>query len=133
MPVDSISCQKNCQSGHGDPIQYIYLKGLLQLRSILRTSRLANLDKLDNGIAAPPCPLIGSLIVPQNLLCGFTQYRALISSVVRITNIITQRARKARDDRLVVSREIIQLNRFVDVLFALGLTGSPEQDLIRVI
>jgi len=114
-------------------MQCTYLKSLLQPPSVLRTPRLTNLNELDNSIAAPPCALIGSFIVLQNLLCGFTQYRALSSSIVCIPYVIAQRAREARHDRLVVSCEVVQLDRFVDMLFALGLTRGPEQDLIRIV
>ena len=129
-----MSCKKTCQSGRGaEPMQYTYLKGLLQLSSILRTSRLTNLDELNNSIATPPRALVGSLIVFQNLLRSFTQHRALTSSIVCIANIIAQRARETRNDGLVVSCEVVQLDRFVDMLFALGLSGGPEQDLISVV
>ena len=114
-------------------IQCTYLKSLLQLPSVLRIPCLTNLDELDNSIATPPCAPIGSLIVPQNLLCGFIQHRALAPSIVCIANIIAQHAREAGYDRLVISRKVVQFDCFVDMLFALGLMGGPKQDLIRIV
>lgn len=114
-------------------MQYAHLKGLLQLSSVLRTSCLTNLNELNNSIPAPPRALVGSLIVPQNLLRSLTQHRAFTPSIVCIANIIAQRARETRNDGLMVSCEVIQLDRFVDMLFALGLSGGPEQDLIGVV
>jgi len=129
-----MSCEKKSRSDRGtEPMQCTYLKSFLQLPSVLRTPCLTNLDELDNSITAPPCAFIGSFIVLQNLLCGFIQHGALTPSIVCVANIIAQRAREARYDRLVVSCEVVQFNRFVDTFFALGLTGSPEQDLVRVV
>lgn len=114
-------------------MQCTYLKSLLQLPSVLRTPCFTNLDELDNSIAAPPCTLIGSFIMLQNLLCGFIQHCALTPSVVCVAYIIAQRTSEASYDCLVVSCEVIQFDRFVDMLFALGLTRGPKQDLIRVV
>src|SRR5258708_24135930 len=126
MPVDSMSYNKIHQSGRGaEPMQYTYLEGLLQLSSVLRTSGLANLDELHNSIATPPRALVGSLIVPQNLLRSLIQHRALTPPVVCIANIIAQRACKTRNNGLMVPCEVVQLDRFVDMLFALGLSRRP--------
>ena len=109
-----------------EPIQGMYLKSLLQLPGVLRTPCLTNLDELDHSIAALPCAPIGSLIVLQNVLCGFIQHRALTPSIVCVANIIAQHAREACYDRFVISCKVVQFDRFIDMLFALGLTGGPE-------